>query len=189
MVTSDIIIVLYGYSFLLIALSFFPYRTLRGKVSMMLIKICVPSGKSCCCTLYIVPNGEVLFWDLHIHRVSERNATVSATDYSWKDIELVAHDPHFVIRNSQKSGEDFYLQFLKMLGHRLYYLWLLRKVWHEEALRNTFEENLKYYLSEYNKKKTIIIFFWIVLFIFLSFFFLPLFCFFVFSINCKWHIK
>ena len=108
---------------------------------------------------------------------------------SWKDMELMAHDLHSVIINFQNSGEDFYLQFLKMLGHRLYYLWLLRKVWHEEALRNTFEENLKYCLSKYNRKKTIIIFFWIVLFIFLSFFFLPLFCFFVFSINCKWHIK
>ena len=80
MVTSDIIIVLYGYSFLLIALIFFPYRTFREKMSMMLIKICVPSRKSCCCTLYIVHNGEVLFGDLHIHRVSERNATVSAKD-------------------------------------------------------------------------------------------------------------
>ena len=80
MVTSDIIIVLYGYSFLLISLLFFPYRTFRGKVSMILIKMCVPSGKSCCCTLYNVHNGEVLFWDLHIHRVSGRNATVSAFD-------------------------------------------------------------------------------------------------------------
>ena len=61
MVTSDIIIVLYGYSFLLISLLFFPYRTFRGKVSVILIKMCVPSGKSCCCTLYNVQNGEVLF--------------------------------------------------------------------------------------------------------------------------------
>ena len=61
MVTSDIIIVLYGYSFLLIALLFFPHRTFREKVSMMLIKICVPSGKSCCCTLYMAHNEEVLF--------------------------------------------------------------------------------------------------------------------------------
>ena len=61
MVTSDIIIVLYGYSFLLIALLFFPHRTFREKVSMMLIKICVPSGKSCGCAFYIVHNGEVLF--------------------------------------------------------------------------------------------------------------------------------
>ena len=61
MVTCDIIIVLYGYPFSLIALLFFPYRTFRGKVSMMLIKISVPSGKSCCCTLYIIHNGEVLF--------------------------------------------------------------------------------------------------------------------------------
>ena len=57
MVTSDISIVLYGYSFLLIFLLFFPYRTFRGKVAMMLIKICVPSGKRCCCTLYNVHNA------------------------------------------------------------------------------------------------------------------------------------
>lgn len=88
---------------------------------------------------------------------------------SWKDIELMAHDLHLAYINSQNSGEDFYLQFLKMPGHRLYYLWLLRKVWHEEALRNTFEENLKYCLSKYNRKKTIIIFF-LDCFIYFSFF-------------------
>ena len=60
MVTSDIIIVLYSYSFLIIALLLYPYRAFRGKVSMMLIKICVSFGKSCCCTLYIVHNGVVL---------------------------------------------------------------------------------------------------------------------------------
>lgn len=48
---------------------------------------------------------------------------------SWKDIELVTHDLHLAYINSQNSGEDFYLQFLKMRGHRLYYLWLLRKGW------------------------------------------------------------
>lgn len=57
----------------------------------------------------------------------------------WKEMPLSAIDK-FLERHKidgswppfshQNSGEDFYLQFLKMLGHRLDYLWLLRKGWH-----------------------------------------------------------